>query len=263
MEHVTPFQDRAPSFLIAEDDALHKDFLKSVVCSLFPDIEKVVEAESGSDAIESFRSSAASYVIMDLQMPNGSGVEAAKNIWAIEPRTKILFWSNYSDEAYVRAISHIVPNEAVYGYVIKSASEAHLKHAIRGVFIEDLCIVDRGIRRVQNLSSDRHQGLTEVEYEVLIAMSLGLTDKAISAIRRISARSVQSHLNNVYEKLGINDDAISTKPGVSIFNSRTRAIYVAMKRGLINVEILRRRQDELAQWQEDQSKLSVRFGSPP
>jgi DNA-binding NarL/FixJ family response regulator len=68
---------------------------------------------------------------MDLQMHPRNGIEAARTIWRERPRTRILFWSNYSDEAYVRGVSRIVPPGAAYGYILKSASDERLRLALR------------------------------------------------------------------------------------------------------------------------------------
>ncbi len=239
--------------LIAEDDALHRAFLKSVVVNALPECSLVIEAEDGLTAIRAMQAEQINGIIMDLQMPGANGVDAAKQIWHEFPDMRILFWSNYADEAYVRGVSRIVPSSAVYGYLLKSASEDRLALAVRGVFIEDQCVVDREVRGVQQRSENVLEGLTDSEFEVLSDIALGMTDKAIAAKRNISTRAVQSRLKHLYEKLGTDQSDIGTSFG-PVFNSRTRAVAVAMSRGLLNVDGLATRQEELDDWLADSNQ---------
>ena len=241
-----PEPDRPELLLIVEDDALHRSFLRATVEEILPDRATVIEAVDGVAAIEAAQARSPTLVVMDLQMPNGTGVDAAKHIWRLKPDTRILFWSNYADEAYVRGVARIVPPEAVYGYVLKSASEDRLRLAMRGVFLEDQCVVDREVRGVQQRAVDRAEGLTDAEYEVLIDLALGLTDKAMAARRGLSLRGAQSRLHHLYEKLGL-EPAVGGDGGPA-FNSRTRAIFVAFSRGLVNVDALQVSDRELGAW---------------
>lgn len=239
---------RTMRVMIVEDDPLHRSFLRDVVTSAMPDCVDMIEASDGAMAIELFHTAQPHVVILDLQMPKVTGVEVAKEIWRRDDKIKILFWSSYSDEAYVRAISRIVPTDTAYGYVLKTASEEHLQLAIRGVFLGDQCIIDREIRSVQVRATNRSEGLSELEYEVLIDLALGLTDSTMAARRNLSTRGVQSRLQGLYEKLGIVQTDTHLRDGAMGFNSRTRAISVALERGLINLETLRREELALGAW---------------
>lgn len=232
------------NILIAEDDPFHRSFLSNTVRSALPHCETLHEAGDGDEAISAVMGHQIDGVVMDLQMPNVSGIAAASSIWARHPDMRILFWSNYSDEAYVRGISKIVPKEAVYGYLLKTASEHRLELAVRGVFEEDQCIIDREIRGVQQRTEDIHEGLSNTEYEVLMDIALGMTDKSIACRRSISTRSVQSRLKQLYEKLGIDPGNSQSNP----FNSRTRAVAIALSRGLLNLEGMSVADTELKTW---------------
>ena len=232
------------NILIAEDDPFHRSFLSSTVRNALPNCETLHEACDGSEAISLALAHEIDGVIMDLQMPNTSGIAAASSIWSKYPDMRILFWSNYSDEAYVRGISKIVPKETVYGYLLKTASEHRLELAVRGVFEEDQCIIDREIRGVQQRSEDIHEGLSNTEFEVLMDIALGMTDKSIALRRSISTRSVQSRLKQLYGKLGIDPGNAQTNP----FNSRTRAVAIALSRGLLNLESMSVADAEMRAW---------------
>jgi DNA-binding NarL/FixJ family response regulator len=233
--------------MIAENDGLHRTFARRTVEQLWPGDVEVIEASDGEDAINLAAEREPPHVVLDLQMPKATGIEVARAIWNRRAGTHILFWSNFADEAYVRGVARIVPPGSVYGYVLKSATEEGMRSALRGVFREGHCIIDREIRGIQHRVQDRFEGITDGEYESLIDIALGLTDRAIAARRGLSIRGAQSRIKHVYDKLGIMpaEDGASD---ASVFNSRTRAIYLAMARGLINIDALRREQDRLDVW---------------
>jgi len=237
--------------MIVENDKLHSSFLRSIIRQILTDYDEFEEVADGGLAIEAARRAAPQAVIMDLQMPNVTGIEAAKEIWRRNPATKILFWSNYADEAYVRGVAKIVPREAVYGYVLKSASEERLRLAIRGVFLEDQCVIDREVRGLQLRVVSRNEGLTEIEYEALIDVALGLTDRTIAARRGISVRGAQSRIKHLSGKLGLDADRRCEDGAGQWFNPRTRLVVTALERGLLNVDALRREETALRTWLSD------------
>lgn len=234
-------------FLVAEDDPFHRSFLRTTLESALHDCGDVYEAENGEEALEVLADHSVNGIIMDLQMPQANGVETATVIWRQHPDMRILFWSNYADEAYVRGISRIVPASAVYGYLLKTASVDRLELAIRGVFREDQCIIDREVRGVQQRTENNLEGLSDSEFEVLLDIALGLTDKAIAARRKISTRGVQSRLKHLYEKLGIEQSVALSDHG-PVYNSRTRAVALAISRGLLNTDGLAVGENELDNW---------------
>ena len=117
--------------LIVEDDPLHRSYLHESVNAALPECSAVIEAASGGEGEVLARQHDKAHIVMDLQMQPRTGIEAARTIWRERPGTRILFWSNYADEAYVRGVSRIVPDGAAYGYVLKSASEERLKLALQ------------------------------------------------------------------------------------------------------------------------------------
>lgn len=232
--------------LIVEDDPVHRSFLKEAIETALPECDMVLEAEDGHAGERIAREHALANVILDLQMPRRTGVEAARTIWRERPDTSILFWSNYADEAYVRGVSRIVPEGAAYGYLLKSASEDRLRLALRSIFVENQCVIDKEIRGVQQKAHDRVSGFTDAEYEILLDVALGLTDRAIAGRRRLSLRSVQNRLQQLYEKLGV----AQPEPDATeaLFNLRARAVSVALLRKLVNRTALEQAEQELQAW---------------
>lgn len=229
--------------LIVEDDPLHRSYLHEAVRAALPECDMVLEAENGLSGEIQARKSRMEHVIMDLQMSERNGIEAARTIWRERPDTKILFWSNYSDEAYVRGVSRIVPEGATYGYVLKSASDERLKLALRSVFMESQCVIDREVRGIQQKSLGNAHGLSDAEYEILVDVALGLTDKAIAQRKKLSLRSVQNRLQQLYEKLDIYQ--IPNAQNEGWYNLRMRAVAVALLRKILNTSALERAEREL------------------
>jgi DNA-binding NarL/FixJ family response regulator len=237
----------AMQVLIVEDDPLHRSYLNEAVRAALPECDMVIEAADGAAGERIARENKSAHIVMDLQMSGRNGIEAARTIWKERPDTRILFWSNYADEAYVRGVSRIVPVGAAYGYVLKSASDDRLKLALRSIFIESQCVIDREVRGLQQRSQNPAGGLTESEYEVLIDVALGLTDNAIARRRNLSLRSVQNRLQQLYAKLGVyNPGGASGETGR--INLRARAVAAAILRKVINVSSLEREERELQAW---------------
>ena len=233
--------------LIIEDDPLHRAYLHEAVSSALPECDGVIEADNGTDGERLARDHDSAHIVMDLQMNLRNGIEAARTIWKERPETRILFWSNYSDEAYVRGVSRIVPDGAAYGYVLKSASDERLKLALRSIFIESQCVIDREVRGLQQKSLGRLSGFTDAEYEILVDIALGLTDRAISKRRHLSLRSVQNRLQQLYDKLEVYQTTVEDNEE-NRFNLRTRAVAVAFLRKLLNYSALERAEAEMQDW---------------
>lgn len=240
--------------LVVEDDPLHRSYLCEAIRIALPECESITEAVDGKQGEKLAREARADFVIMDLQMSERNGVEAARTIWKERPETTILFWSNYADEAYVRGLSRIVPPGAAYGYILKSASDERLRLALRSVFIEGQCVIDREIRGLQQKSLGRINGFTDSEYEILLDIGLGLTDRVIARRHNLSLRSVQNRLQQLYDKLGLYqiEDQDSEE---SRYNLRCRAVTVAILRKLLNYSALEKAEAEFAEWAKPKSSI--------
>lgn len=236
-------KDMAMEVLIVEDDPLHRAYLCEAVRAALPECGAVIEAENGRSGEIEARKARFAHVVMDLQMNERNGIEAARTMWRERPDTKILFWSNYADEAYVRGVSRIVPEGATYGYVLKSASDERLRLALRSVFVESQCVIDREVRGIQQKSLGNTHGLSDAEYEILVDLALGLTDKAIAQRKRLSLRSVQNRLQTLYEKLDVYALPEAREDGW--YNLRMRAVTVALLRKVLNASALERAEREL------------------
>jgi DNA-binding NarL/FixJ family response regulator len=103
------------------------------------------------------------------------------------------------------------------------------------------------VRGMQQKSLGNVNGFTEAEYEILIDIALGLTDRAIAQRRNLSVRSVQNRLQQLYVKLGVYQP-LGGQDDDGRFNLRARAVAVAFLRKLLNHSALERAEADLSAW---------------
>ena len=234
--------------LLVEDDNMHADFLLEIVEQTLPEFDEILVANNGKEAETLAHRHQITAIVMDLRMKEHNGIEAARTIWAGRPNTRILFWSNYSDEAYLRGTTRIVPDQAAYGYVLKTATQDKMRLALRAVLIEAQIVVDREVHQIQAQQMRSRSALTEFEYLILLDLALGLPDKAIAMRRKLSLRTVQNRLLSLYDKLDV-EAHDQNEMGV-VLNKRTRAVSSAIARKIINREGLITANKELSVWLE-------------
>ncbi|MBX2830345.1 MAG: response regulator transcription factor [Rhodospirillales bacterium] len=232
--------------LLVEDDKMHADFLTEIVENALPEFEEILIAHDGKEGEILAHRHKVSAIVMDLRMKEHNGIDAARTIWATHPETRILFWSNYSDEAYLRGITRIVPDQAAYGYVLKTATQDKMRLALRSVLIEAQIVVDREVHQIQNQQMRSRSALTEFEYIILLDIALGLPDKAIATRRKLSLRTVQNRLLSLYDKLEV--DALDQNNLGILHNKRARAVSNAITRKIINREGLAAAEKEHNAW---------------
>jgi DNA-binding NarL/FixJ family response regulator len=233
--------------IIAEDNPKDYEFLER----LLAEEELALEPERADNGLEALKI-AARYdeplVISDIQMPEMNGVDFARALWDKRPMARIVFWSQYKDEMYVRALLRIVPPETVYGYVLKSNPRDRIGMAIRTVLVDDQCWIDPEVRKVQGRTGQSQTALSDIEYEALLDISLGLTDNLIAQRRYLSRRGVQSRLNSLYNKLGVDQQQFHSDKFGDAFNLRNRAVAIGLRRGLINAFELENEEEEFQNW---------------
>jgi DNA-binding NarL/FixJ family response regulator len=218
------------TILIAEDMAFQRDYLRAIIADNFADAGPVIETCDGNSALELALAHRPSLAVLDIKLPGLSGVKAA-----------------YKDEIYIRELARIVPGETVYGYVLKSSPDEKLIAALRAVLIDEQCWIDPEIRTVQSRATSRISGLTDIEYEALIDISLGR--------RYLSERGVQNRLRELYAKLSIDIEQIVDERWGSTYSPRSRAISIAMQRGLVNADELARENEALQQWLQSENAM--------
>ena len=239
--------------LVVEDMPVLRDHAREVLASLGLTELNIVEASNGQEGVEKASSCNPDLIIMDISMPELNGIKAAEKIWSNSTSTKILFWSQYHRETYVRSLGRIVPDEAIHGYIIKGESDDKFEIAIKQVLLNDDPYIDPIVAGIQNRLKSKDNILSDSEFETLMDVALGLTDRAIASRRHISVRGVQNRLSNLLNKLvkGI-DSHLKESCGMEIYNPRTRIYYEAVVRGLIDPDELPKLNQQSSEWIEDE-----------
>jgi DNA-binding NarL/FixJ family response regulator len=240
--------------LLVVDDlpALRQHVIGLIKDKVVKDLE-VQEAPNGAEGLKLFKTFKPDMIVMDIVMPEMSGIKAAQQIWAENPQTKILFWSQFHREAYVRELGKIVPDEAIHGYALKSENDEKLAYALTSIMLHDNPYIDPVVRGVQTRLQSKDNSLSDVEFETLLDIALGLTDKAIASRRHISVRGVQNRLSMLSTKLFKGEDLyLKESAGMEVYNPRTRIVLEGLKRGLIDTDKIPELDTELDEWIADE-----------
>jgi DNA-binding NarL/FixJ family response regulator len=238
------------SILIAEDNEAQRRYLSELLRDKFPDRLPLIEAQDGESAVKLSAENHPELSILDIQMPKLSGVKAAKAIWRDFPEARIIFWTQFPHEIYINEIRKIVRStdpQPAYGFIHKNNPEDRFVRFIAAVLEDGADMIDPAFK-----DSFQRPLLTEFEAEALRYLSLGLSNWAIARKCSLSLRGVESRLATLYEKLfpvhsaGTDDESYDKLA----YNTRTRAFFEALRRGLINSEELEAAERDLAGWIE-------------
>ena len=171
-------------------------------------IEVVGEAERGEDIVASYRQLRPQVVLMDLQLPGMSGVEATAALRAFDPTARVLIFSTFARDDEVQAAL----DAGALGYLQKSASRDELLTALQQVA--------RGIRSLPPEVARRLAALrlgpanTPREREILALIAAGRATKEIAAELGVSEDTVKRHVSHILEKLDVNDRAQATAEAI-------------------------------------------------
>lgn len=209
--------------LLADDHTVFRQGLKSLL-GLEDDISIIAEASNGQEAIDNANKFSPDVIIMDINMPVLNGLEATKTIKKTLPGIKIIILTSQGDD---KSIFGLIEAGAE-GYLLKDVAAENLVSAIRDVYggnsILHPEVTQKLLSRISKGSAVNQQKsldvLTEREIDVLKALAKGYSNIQIAESLYISQRTVQNHLHNIYNKLGI--------------NGRTEAVKYAFEEGLIS-----------------------------
>ncbi|MEO7674856.1 MAG: response regulator transcription factor [Pyrinomonadaceae bacterium] len=248
------------SILIAEDNEAQRHYLSELLAGEFPGHAPVIEAFDGEAAVKLALEHRPTLCILDIQMPKVSGVKAARAIWRDYPKARIIFWTQFPHEIYINEIRKIVKladPPPTYGFIHKNNPEARFLRFVGAVLEDGADMIDPAFK-----DSFQRPLLTEFEAEALRYLALGLSNWAIARKCSLSLRGVESRLATLYEKL-LPQSSIGTDMEAYdklAYNTRTRAFFEALRRGLINSDELEKDEAELQEWID---RDGTRFRQPP
>lgn len=225
--------------VIADDQDRERMWLRELLSKNLAHMAPIYEAQDGREAIELVLEHKPPVVFLDIEMPVLSGIKSAEKILQALPQTGIIILSHHSDEVFVRKLWKLVPADGAFGYVLKDSSDQQVIDAARTVLGGD-CWIHPRIQRIVRRTESGATGLTDAEFEVLVYIALGFTDKAIARRLYITEKAVQARLKCLYTKFGIPIKGVSEEDE---YNHRCRALNISFRRGLIN-------RAELADWED-------------
>lgn len=162
----------------------------------------VGEAANGEAALQVIGDLRPDVVLVDIRLPDINGIDLARRILVEHPDTAVLILSAYDDQTYVRAALAV----GVAGYLLKTAPGDELIRSIQAACQAPTATTTgpsgRGEKDATWTPDDSTVPLTAREQEVVRLVSRGMSNKAIAQELRISPRTVEGHLNHVFEKIG-------------------------------------------------------------
>ena len=197
-----------------DDHPLMREGIAAIVNSR-PDMEMVAEAATGSEAVEMYRLHRPDVVLMDLRLPDMSGIDALARIRAEFADARVIILTTFEGDVEIqRALK-----AGARGYLIKSSPPNELLETIRLVHRGKKSIPPQIAAHLAEHMSD--EALTEREVEVLRHVAEGNRNRDIAGKLFISEETVKVHLKHIMEKLGASD--------------RTQAVAIAVRRGIIQL----------------------------
>jgi NarL family two-component system response regulator LiaR len=209
--------------LIAEDDHLVRAGLRNLLAN-DTDLEVVGEAADGLEVIERALSARPDVILLDLVMPNQSGVEAITAIKQVNPSASILVLTGFADDDMVFAAIQA----GAAGYLLKTTAIPDLIRAIHTIAAGETplepSIANKLIRRLTHPTPPpaKTEPFTKRERTILQLVARGLSNADIARTLSVSDTTVRTHMNRILRKLNM--------------TSRTQAALYALKTGLANLD---------------------------
>jgi DNA-binding NarL/FixJ family response regulator len=188
--------------LIVDDHPIFRDGLAGLLATL-PEVEVVGAAGTAEEALAAVRQTAPDVVLMDINLPGASGVEATRQTTQAAPATAVLVISMVDDDDSVFAAMAA----GARGYVLKGASAAEITAALRtvaaGGAVFGAGVASRLLARTPPRSSApaRPDDLTTREREVLDLLAEGTSNRQIARSLGLSLKTVQNHVSRILDKL--------------------------------------------------------------
>lgn len=200
--------------LVVDDHPVLRQGLAALVGGQ-ADMRIVGEASNGREAIQQFRTHNPDITLMDLQMPEMTGLDAMIAIRAEFPDARILVLTTYAGDVQVlRALK-----AGARGYLLKNSLHKELLDTIRAVHAGKKALSQEASLQIAEHAAD--EGLTPAEIRVLRLIAEGNANKEIAAHLSVSEETVKGQVRSILSKLGAND--------------RTHAAMIGLKRGIIEI----------------------------
>ncbi|MER6184111.1 response regulator transcription factor [Streptomyces sp. NPDC001652] len=194
--------------LLADDHALVRRGVR-LILDREPDLQVVVEAGDGAEAIALARTHDVDLAVLDIAMPRMTGLQATRELLALKPDLRVLMLTMHDNEQYFfQALK-----AGASGYVLKSVADRDLVAACRAAMRDEpflypgavSALIRTYLDRVRHGDEPPDQILTPREEEVLKVVAEGYSSKEIAEMLFISIKTVHRHRANLLHKLGMRD----------------------------------------------------------
>jgi DNA-binding NarL/FixJ family response regulator len=202
--------------MLVDDHPVVRDGLHGVFAA-DEDFEVVAEAADGQEAMARVASVGVDVMLLDLRMPRMGGVDTIRALAVERPDVRVLVLTTFdTDRDVLPAIE-----AGATGYLLKDASAAELKEAVRAAYAgQPVLAPSVAGRLIDQVRGAPEPALSPREYEVLRLVAAGTTNREAARRLLVSEATVKTHLLHLYEKLGVND--------------RAAAVSEAYQRGLLS-----------------------------
>jgi DNA-binding NarL/FixJ family response regulator len=197
--------------LVADDHPVFRRGMRAIL-GAEPDTELVGEAMDGEEAVELALELSPHVILMDLNMPKVTGIEATRRILEVSPNTAILMLTMFEDDKSIFAAMRA----GAHGYVLKGADGAETLRAIHAVASGEAIFSPTITRRLTGYfatperdskatSVEVFPNLTEREHEILSLIAEGYTNNAIASRLYLSPKTVRNYVSSIFTKLQVAD----------------------------------------------------------
>ena len=216
------------TILLAENHVVVRESIRRFL-EREANFEVVGEAGDGEEAVKMVSQLKPDVIVMDISMPKLNGIEATKQIKALQPSAVVLILTAYDYEQYIFPLLEA----GAAGYLLKDVSSRELVSAIQTVYKGEAVLHPAVARKVmERLRQTKVEPtgeraldlLTEREITILKMAARGMSNSDIAQELHLSVRTIESHLGSIFNKLGV--------------GSRTEAVIQAMKKGWFTLEEL-------------------------
>jgi two-component system, NarL family, response regulator NreC len=193
----------AITIVLADDHTVVRNALR-LLLDAEPGFEVVAEAGDVEAALRYVRGHKPTVLILDLNMPGRSSLDAVPDIRAASPQTEIVVLTMQNEPAFARRALQA----GVRGYVVKEAADAELVQAVRSAAAGNTYLQPAlGARLAAGEDGDKEDELSERERDVLRLIALGHTNAEVAEQLYISIRTVESHRAHIQQKLSLSSRA--------------------------------------------------------
>ena len=167
-----------------------------------PEMELVGEATSGMAAIALIRRTKPDVAVVDISIPEMTGLEVARQVIIEQPAIKVLILTLHDESVYVQQAL----KAGVHGYLVKRSAADELIRAIRAIAAEgiylDSAIAGKALNRIAACAVSAHRTLSDRETEVIKLVALGFSNKQIADRLALSIKTAETYKSRAAEKLG-------------------------------------------------------------